>query len=101
MARLADVGTVISSVGVVGFAKQVWGQIVEDQLFTWASALAYSWLFAVFPFLIFILSLVPYLPERTKVQAKDEIRHFVEQLPGPAARTVWDNVESVFERPKS
>jgi len=101
MARLADIGTVFSSLGPLGFAKKVWEQVVEDNLFTWASALAYSWLFAVFPFLIFILSLLPYLPERYKDQAKAEIGHFVQQLPGPAARTVWDNVESVLNKPKS
>ena len=101
MARLSDVPRVISSVGALGMAKRVWNQVNDDGLFTWASALAYSWLFAVFPFLIFILSLVPYLPENTKEQAKAEIRGFVEQLPAPAANTIWQNVDSVFDRPKS
>src|SRR5689334_4822280 len=54
MARLKDVPTVVRSVGALGFGKRVWQQIIEDNLFAWASALAYSWLFAVFPFLIFV-----------------------------------------------
>ena len=100
MARLADLRTVISSVGLVGFAKRVWGQVVEDNLFTWASALAYSWLFAVFPFLIFLLSLLPYLPERVKEQAKSEIGNMVHQLPPAAADTIWTNVDRVLGPPK-
>src|SRR5437868_13511921 len=54
MARLRDVPPVIRKVGIWGFAYRVWMQIGDDQLFTWASALAYSWLFAIFPFFIFL-----------------------------------------------
>jgi len=100
MARLSDVSKVIGSVGVVGFAKRVWGQVVEDNLFTWASALAYSWLFAVFPFFIFVLSLLPYLPFNAKADAKKEIDRFVHALPEQAAEVIWQNVNSVFDRPK-
>ena len=70
MPRLSDVPKVARSVGVLPFAKRVWAQIAEDNLFTWAAALAYSWLFAVFPFLLFLLTLLPYLPaEWTTVAA--------------------------------
>ena len=100
MARLSDVPKVINSVGALGFAKRVWGQVVEDNLFTWASALAYSWLFAVFPFMIFVLSLLPYLPDHMKDQARAEINNFVHALPEQAAETIWQNVTSVFDKPK-
>jgi membrane protein len=100
MARLRDITTVFSSVGAFGFTKRVWGQVVEDNLFTWASALAYSWLFAIFPFLIFVLSLLPYLPGEAKAQAKEEIGHFVHQLPDQAAEVIWKNVTNVLDRPK-
>jgi len=62
MPRLSDVPQLVKSVGVVPFAKRVWGQVADDNLFTWAAALAYSWLFAVFPFFLFLLTLLPYLP---------------------------------------
>ena len=100
MARLSDVRKVVSSVGVLGFARRVWGQVIEDNLFTWASALAYSWLFAVFPFLIFVLSLLPYLPANARAQAKEEIEQFISALPEQAAETIWKNVTGVFDRPK-
>jgi membrane protein len=101
MARLSDLPKVFSSVGAFGFARRVWGQVVEDNLFTWASALAYSWLFAVFPFMIFVLSLLPYLPAHLKDQARAEIDQFVHQLPEQAAETIWQNVTSVLDKPKS
>src|SRR5215210_7115363 len=100
MARLNDVPKVLSSVGLVGFGKRVWGQVVEDNLFTWAAALAYSWLFAVFPFMVFVLSLLFHLPRNTKDQAKVEISNFIHQLPEQAADTIWKNVDSVLEKPK-
>ncbi len=61
MARLGDVPKLLRSVGVVTFARRVWAQVKDDSLFTWASALAYAWLFAIFPFMLFLLSLIPYL----------------------------------------
>src|SRR5687768_3749527 len=100
MARLSDVPRVFASVGPLGFAKRVWGQVVEDNLFTWGSALAYSWLFAVFPFMIFVLSLLPYLPDHLKDQAKSELDTFVHQLPPQAADAIWSNVDGVLEKPK-
>ena len=104
MARLSDVPRVFAAVGVLTFLKRVYTQVIEDNLFTWASALAYSWLFAVFPFMIFVLSLVPYLPETTKARAKTEIAEFVYQMPKEAADTIWTNVapklEAQLEHPK-
>jgi membrane protein len=92
MAHLSDMPRVFRSVGLVPFAKRVWGEILDDDLFTWASALAYSWLLAVFPFLIFLLTLVPHLPERIQQGAEDEVHKMVDTAaPSPeAAQTLWD-----------
>jgi len=100
MARLSDVPRVFAAIGVFEFAKRVYTQLVDDNLLTWAAALAYSWLFAVFPFLIFVLSLLPYLPAGSKDRAREEIHQFVQQLPKEAAATVWDNVNKVLDQPK-
>ena len=93
MARLSDVPAVLRTVGLVPFAKRVWHEIVDDDLFTWGAALAYSWLFAVFPFLIFLLTLLPYLPAVAKDRAFEEAHTLVFQVfPGQGAQTVWDNI---------
>ncbi len=79
MARLGDVPHVLKSIGIFTFLKRVWQQIGEDQVFTWGSALAYSWLFAVFPFLIFMLSLVPLIPERFKPNLEQQISEAIDR----------------------
>lgn len=72
--------------------------VSEDHIFVSAAALAYSWLFAIFPFLIFVLSLLPYLPEKTKAAAKFEIHNMVRETLGPASGTIWDNVSMILDK---
>ena len=96
MARLRDVPKVVRSIGLFAFVKRVWFQIDEDNLFTWAAALAYSWMFAVFPFLLFLLSLLPYLPLELRSKAEDGIKEYLHNLPTlphEAADTIWNNIE--------
>ena len=97
MARLADVPKVLRSVGPWTFIKRVWTEIGEDGLFTWGAALSYSWLFAVFPFLLFLLTLLPHLPEIQKEKARAEMRSWVYKLPAEAADTIWQNIEKSLD----
>ncbi len=83
-------------VGPWGFVKRVWNQIAEDHVLVWASALAYSWMFAVFPFFIFLLTLTPYVP----LLQGDEVIHQIsdalhQNLPDDAADTLEKNIISV------
>src|SRR5687768_4190709 len=97
MARLGDIPVVLRTVGAWGMIKRVWVQINEDNLVTWAAALAYSWLFAVFPFMVFLLSLLPYLPEQTKEATKTQIMQMVfEYVPQDGAEAIWKNVDDVL-----
>jgi membrane protein len=94
MALLSDVPKVLRAYGPWGFTKRVWEEVEDDHLFTWAAALAYSWLFAIFPFMIFLMTLLPYLPAEMKATAFDEIRGMVYQVfPEPAANAFWGNIE--------
>ncbi|CAN5400550.1 YihY/virulence factor BrkB family protein [soil metagenome] len=79
MARMKDVPHVLRSIGVFTFLKRVWLQLGDDAVFTWASALAYSWLFAIFPFLIFMLSLVPLIPDRFKGNIKAQTTDLIDR----------------------
>ena len=93
MARLRDVPAVIKKLGFVTFVKRIWAQVQDDNLLTWAAALAYSWLFAIFPFMVFLMSLLPYLPSNTKSAAEDQIKRMVyEYAPPQAADTIWKEV---------
>ncbi len=100
MACLRDVIPVMRSYGTWAFLKRIWQQISEDGILVWASALAYSWLFSVFPFLILLLSLVPYLPDSAKKSANHVISEFITQMLGNAAHTINDNVDSVMQQPR-
>jgi len=88
MARLRDVPSVLRKCGPWSFLKRLNKEIGEDNLMTWASALAYSWLFAIFPFFIFLLTLIPLLKVEWRVEAKKQIEFAVNQLPDDARETV-------------
>jgi len=96
MATLGDVRPVLKSIGKWPFLKRLWQQIDEDEIFVWASALAYSWLFSIFPFLILLLSLVPYLPESAKNTAQSHISEMLTQMLGKEAHTINDNLDGVM-----
>jgi membrane protein len=93
MARLYDVARVMRSVGPIPFVRRVWAEVNKDNLFTWAAALAYSWLFAIFPFFIFLLALIPHLPARVTGHAIEQVHIFVKELPPEAAELLWNNID--------
>jgi membrane protein len=100
MASMRDVPIALRKVGMLTFTKRVWQQLAEDSVFTWGAALAYSWLFATFPFLVFLLSLVPLLPERFKPDVRADVASVVnETLPQDAASLVMKQVDNVLSKP--
>ncbi|HTL29430.1 MAG TPA: YihY/virulence factor BrkB family protein, partial [Tepidisphaeraceae bacterium] len=102
MARLRDLPKAIRKIGFIAFAKRVWAEMNDDNVFTWASALAYAWLFAIFPFLIFVLTLFPYLPDRFRGSADRSIRHAIhDALPAKSAETISGEVDRVLNEPKT
>src|SRR5438477_3298951 len=93
MAELRDMPIVFRRTGAIKFARKVWFEIGDDNLYTWAAALAYSWLFAVFPFFLVLLSLIPLLRYDWRVEAKDQINAAIDQLPHEAKVTIRQYVE--------
>jgi membrane protein len=59
------------------FAKDLWREIQDDQVFDGAAVLAYFFLLAVFPAAIFVLSLLPFLSIPHLQQAILELLHQV------------------------
>lgn len=102
MPSLGDIRTVHRTIGLPELAKRVWREVGEDHLFAWAAALAYSWLFAIFPFLIFLMSLLPHLSVSAKQAAEDELRTFARQtMPDQAAETLLKNVSDILAKPRA
>jgi membrane protein len=102
MSRLGDVPRIILAVGPYTFVKRVLQQVLEDNVLTWAAALAYSWLFALFPFAIFLLSLLPLLPERFRNGADQFISKGIEQtLVGESASVVKAEINRILQQPRA
>lgn len=107
MARVRDLPLAIRRVGFFSFLKRIWNEVGNDQIFTWAAALSYSWLFAIFPFFLFLLSLVPLLPDNAKIELQQQIGPALEKmLPEDAYQTVWekflkDKLGTFLNQPKA
>jgi membrane protein len=96
MARLRDVPYVLRTVGPIAFARRVWKQGSDDQLMTLAAALAYSWLFAIFPFFIFLMTFVPKLSDATKQTIREQLQKIIYLFPKAGAETFWSSLEEVL-----
>ena len=102
MARLRDFVPAVRKVGIVSFVGHVWTEVLEDDLMTLAAAVAYSWLFAVFPFLIFLLTLAPYAPEARRAQAQQQITKSIQEtIPKAGAETLLSSLDSVLNQPRT
>jgi membrane protein len=94
MARLRDVPVVLRTAGAWEFFKRIVREILDDNLFTMAGGLAYSWLFAIFPFLIFLMNLFPFLVGSHDAETKEGMRVFLfAALPDPAAKMLWEHMQ--------
>ncbi len=98
MARVRDLPVAVRKVGPWRFLCNIYAQMCRNNVFVWASALAYSWLLAIFPFLIFLLTLLPYIPEEQKQQVLDSIERFLLQLPSETAATLRVQIDDMVGR---
>jgi membrane protein len=75
------------------FARDLYTETQEDHLFTGAAALSYYLLFALFPGLLFMLTLLPYLPIHN---LQHTVMNFFQQvMPGDAAKTIQGVVTEI------
>lgn len=100
MPRLRDIPIAFRKVGARELFSRVYGQIIEDNVLVWASSLAYSWLFSVFPLLIFLLTLLPYAPAQQRQQVINSINDSVKQLPANTAKELQDWVNYALNEKK-
>lgn len=78
------------------FARRVWHEINEDDIFSIAAQLAYFFLFALFPFLLVLITLIGYLPVQNVF---GEIVVYLEQvLPEEALELVLSNIDAIVRQ---
>lgn len=99
MPRLSDLTFVVRRRGAVSFGRRLIKEINDDAVLTNAAAIAYAWMFALFPFLIFLLTLIPFLPETTRVMGMETIERVLnDQLTPAAASTITANISQVVNQ---
>jgi membrane protein len=73
--------------------SNVWKEMNEDDVFGIAAQLAYYFLFALFPLLLFLVTLIGFLPVQNLYA---ELSSFISQvLPGEAVALVQGNIDSI------
>ncbi len=78
------------------FAKEFIEQLKKDPILDWAATLAFYFMLSIFPLLIFMLSLLPYLPLNT-----EQIYHFVHDYAPPELAELFTvTVLEVIAEPK-
>ncbi len=100
MARLREVPYVLNKIGPKEFVRRLLREIAEDGVFNMAAAVAFYWLLALFPFVIFIMSIAPLIPGNAKNRTEARISEWVDtNLPPQATKPVMENVRTIFNRP--
>ncbi len=100
MARLREVPYVLKKVGPIEFGRRVLREIGEDGVFNMAAAVAFYWLLALFPFVIFLMSIAPLIPGNAKNSTEASVSEWVNaNLPPQATQPVMENVRTIFDRP--
>jgi membrane protein len=85
MASYTQYKDAFRKIGAWKFVKTVITQIGEDGLTTWAAALAYTWIFAIFPFLIFLLSLIAFIPGNKDARVHQMEKMLAQSMPNTTA----------------
>jgi membrane protein len=99
MARLREFLPAVRAVGIRRFVVCICKEVSKDQLTTQAAAVAYAWLFAIFPFLLFLLTLFAYIPEKSKVNAHAYLAAAAGKVMAhDAAQTVITNLDQVMDQ---
>lgn len=79
----------------VQIGRDLWNEISEDNVFNGAATLGFYLTLAIFPAMIFLLNLLPYLPiENLQQQIVANINRM---LPGESARMLIDTVNGIVD----
>jgi membrane protein len=99
---MTDFPRALRAAGPFKFFFALWRKIGKDNLFVLAAAVAYAWLLAIFPFLIFVLTLLSYIPDNKKIKARDQIGEAVDKIMAhDAAQTIMTNLDQLMHQPRT
>ena len=88
----------LGGLGVTELSKRVFNEVLDDDCLGQAAQLAYYFLFALFPFLLFLTTLLAYIPVP---QLLDQIINLLSQtLPTEALSLVQDHLRTLVSQPR-
>jgi membrane protein len=90
----------LRELGFLGFLKKLYKRWSDNAITDRAAQLAYYFLFALFPFLSFLVTLTAYLPLQAAVQ--ELLARLDDVMPGPAMAIVQDQLHKLLtvQRPR-
>lgn len=88
----------LGGLGVKDLGKRVFQEVQEDNCTGQAAQLAYYFLFAVFPFLLFLATLLGYLPIPNLMESI--LQYLAALLPGEAVTLIQENVRQLVTNQK-
>jgi membrane protein len=86
----------VTAKGALRFGREYLARLQRDRATGVAAELAYSFLFAVFPFLIFAVTVLAY----TDIKSEDVLALTARHVPGPLLETIEEAIRDVLDRPK-
>lgn len=102
MARFRDIIGIARRYGLWSFLKRLNREVSDDNVFTNAAAMAYAWMFAIFPFMIAVMTLLPYVPQHFRQDAKEMTqRMLADSLTKEASDTLMQQWDTVVNQPQS
>jgi YihY family inner membrane protein len=100
MARISEIPLVWRKIGPWQFVKNLYREIQDDGVMTIAAAVSYYWFFAFFPLMIFLIALIPMLPEKYREQATNNIEiQLKANIPGQA-EAITNQIREFLNTPK-
>ena len=78
----------------ISFFRHMWQRIQEDDVPALAAQLAYFFLLSLFPLLIFLVTLVPYLP----ISEVDILGFFDDYAPGESMDLIKNSLEDIMQK---
>ncbi len=87
----------LGGLSVKELAVRVWREIGEDDVFGRAAQLAYYFLLALFPLLLFLTTLLGYFASENSELREDLFRYLGTVAPPEAARLIYETMNSVIE----
>lgn len=86
----------LGGLSVMELAKRVWSQIKEDEVFGRAAQLSYYFLLALFPALLFMITMLGFIAKTGTELREKLLSYFQTVLPANASALVTDTVQEVI-----